>query len=95
MTAAITDADRLAASRLLIGEKVGGGDGQTYVLKTPNYRDAEQAFAAHRLQARKEAIEEAIVYLANARAADMTAVWAGWSESSSDRALWLQSGVAV
>ena len=59
MTAAITDADRLAAARLLIGEKVGGGDGQTYALKTPNYRDTEQAFAAHRIQARKEAIEEA------------------------------------
>lgn len=63
MTAAITDADRAAAYSLLIGGKVAGGDGQTYYLKQPKLADAEQAFAAHRIQARKEAIEEAAAYL--------------------------------
>lgn len=51
-----TQADREAANKLLIGQKVGGGDGQTYVLRTPGHVETVQAFAAHR-----QATEQAII----------------------------------
>ncbi len=41
----VTSAHQKAASRLLLGKKVAGGDGQTYVVRTPSIREATEAFA--------------------------------------------------
>ena len=45
-TVVVTQSARDAAHRLCLGEKVGGGDGGTYVLRTPRISDVEQAIAA-------------------------------------------------
>ena len=44
----VQEVDKRAANDLLIGDKVGGGDGNTYVLRYPDYNGTAQAFARHR-----------------------------------------------
>lgn len=47
----VTKGDKRAATELMVGPKVAGGDGQTYVLRTPSYSEASEAFARHRATA--------------------------------------------
>lgn len=47
----VTEGDKRAATELMVGPKVAGGDGQTYVLRTPSYSEASEAFARHRATA--------------------------------------------
>lgn len=55
----ITQADREAAMAMLTGRKVGGGDGGTFVVRTPSHSELAEAFARHRHEARKAALLEA------------------------------------
>ena len=48
---AVTRADKEAAFKLVVGDKVGAGDGNTYVVRAPSIAQVEQAFARHRQQA--------------------------------------------
>lgn len=48
---AVTQADKEAAFKLVVGDKVGAGDGNTYVVRAPSIAQVEQAFARHRQQA--------------------------------------------
>lgn len=52
----VQEVDKRAANDLLIGDKVGGGDGNTYVLRYPDYNGTVQAFARHRSTAAAAAI---------------------------------------
>lgn len=47
----VEQADREAANALLLGPLVAGGDGGTYVVRTPSLQQAAEAFARHRLSA--------------------------------------------
>ena len=47
----VTEGDKRAATELMVGPKVAGGDGQTYVLRPPSYSEASEAFARHRATA--------------------------------------------
>lgn len=45
----VVQADRDRAKELLLGPRVGGGDGSTYVVNTPTMAQAYEAFRDHRL----------------------------------------------
>jgi len=49
----VEQCDKQAAFALLVGKKVGGGDGDTYVTRFPSLQEVEAAFARHRQAAEK------------------------------------------
>lgn len=59
----VEQCDKEAAFALLVGKKVGGGDGDTYVARFPSIQEVEGAFARHRQAAEKAQQERDAVYL--------------------------------
>lgn len=47
----VNQVDLEAAARLLVGNRVGGGDGNTYTARQPTIAEAAEAFARHRIAA--------------------------------------------
>lgn len=63
--------DRDAANALMLGPLVAGGDGGTYIVRTPVLSEVYQAFARHRLAERA-----AIVAWLRDDSADPQSLWA-------------------
>jgi len=68
----VEQCDKQASFALLVGKKVGGGDGDTYVTRFPSLQEVEAAFARHR-QAAEKATREAIIALAHGEYVDAEA----------------------